>query len=110
MPTSANFKNQRQSPRLEKSFPVTLQFGIQIILQGVLKDISLKSAFVKIKESVYLEPNDELIFTIQPANGISEEVVQGSARISRIVKGEGIAIFFTRLDQVSLDRLKEWLA
>ena len=101
--------NGREFNRIPSSLPIQLKFGSQITLAGVLKDISIKSAFIKIKESVYLQPNDEVDFSIiNTRNGV-EEAVTGSGRISRIAAGEGIAIYFTQMDADSSIRLKELL-
>ena len=101
--------NKRQTPRFAFNFPIQLSFGSQITLTGQLKDLSLKSAFVKIKSSIYMQPNDELSFTIQRSLNSVEEFIHGLARISRIAKGEGIAIYFTKMDDNSTTRLKELL-
>ena len=106
MPQSTAFNNQRQSQRLSFTFPVEISIGSQITLRGQLKDLSLKSAFIKMSNSIYMQPNDELDFLIQSSLNNGEKGVQGSARISRIVAGEGIAIYFTKMDDDSSTRLK----
>ena len=109
MSDQSMFKNQRQENRVEMNLPIQLSFGSQITLQGRLKDISLKGAFVKIRDSVYMQENDELNFAIQRSSDNTEDAVHGSARISRIAKGEGIAIYFTKMDEASSTRLKKWV-
>ena len=99
--------NLRQSQRTSVSFPIQINFGSQISLQGQLKDISLKSAFIKIKSSIYMQPNDDISFVIKRSSDSVEEPVQGYARISRVSAGEGIAIYFTKMDESSSNRLKE---
>ncbi len=99
--------NQRQTTRTISSLPVKLMFGTQITLEGQLKDLSLKSAFIKIKESIFMQPNAEIDFSIQRSHNGVQESVEGSGRISRIAAGEGIAIYFTQMDVDSLNRLKE---
>ncbi len=101
-----SFRNQRETQRAALSFPIQISLGTQITLQGQLKDLSLKSAFVKIKTNIYLQNNDEISFAIQCASTNPEESVQGLARISRIAAGEGIAIYFTQMDPGSSNRLK----
>ena len=103
-------KNQRQSQRFVVSLPIQLSFGPQITLLGHLKDLSLKSAFVKLKNSIYMEPNDELSFTIDYGSDNAEDRIEGSARISRIDAGEGIAIYFTKMDEGSSTRLQQLVA
>ena len=102
-----DYHNQRQAPRTTNSLPIQLKFGTQIILEGQLKDLSLKSAFIKIKESIFMQPNDEVNFSIRRSRNGVEESVEGLGRISRIAAGEGIAIYFTKMDEDSSSRLRE---
>jgi hypothetical protein len=99
--------NKRQDPRYTFSYPIQIIIGTQITLQGQLRDLSLKSAFIKIKESIFMQPNDELNFVIRRSVENIEDCVHGQARISRIAVGEGIAIYFTKMDDDSTDRLKQ---
>src|SRR3989338_10799004 len=99
-----SFRNQRETQRASLSFPIQISLGTQITLRGELKDLSLKSAFVKIKTNIYLQQNDEISFAIQCAPANTDESVQGVARISRIAVGEGIAIYFTQMDPGSSSR------
>ncbi len=101
------YNNKRQDPRYTSSFPIQIIIGTQITLQGQLRDLSLKSAFIKIKESIFMQPNDELNFIIRRSVENLEDCVQGQARISRIAVGEGIAIYFTKMDEDSTNRLKQ---
>src|SRR3989344_4401093 len=101
-----SFRNQRETQRTSLSFPIQISRGTQITLTGQLKDLSLKSAFIKIKTNIYLQNNDEISFAIQCVPAKPEESVQGVARISRIAAGEGIAIYFTEMDPNSSSRLK----
>lgn len=104
---SRTYNNQRQSQRHSFQFPVEINIGSQITLQGRLKDLSLKSAFITVKSNIYMQPHDELNFTIQCALNDGDKCVQGAARVSRIAVGEGIAIYFTELDETSSNRLKQ---
>jgi len=99
------FKNQRHSPRITLSIPIQLIFGSQINLQGQIRDLSLKSAFVLVRSSIHMASNDELDFIIDGHADNPMGVIHGSARISRVVPGEGIAIFFIKIDEPSLSRL-----
>jgi hypothetical protein len=54
-----------------------------------------------------MQPNDELNFIIRRSVENLEDCVQGQARISRIAVGEGIAIYFTKMDEDSTNRLKQ---
>lgn len=97
---------QRQESRVDLQLPVELSVGSQLTLHGVLKDISLKSAFITMKSSVYLQTNDEVGFSIQLAPDKDDTRLEGLARISRIAVGEGMAIYFTKMDEKSTGRLK----
>lgn len=102
--------NQRQFNRISSSLPVQISVGSQITLQGQLRDLSPKSAFIRLKSSIYMKLNDELSFQIKRSLEDMEACVQGMARISRIAAGEGIAIYFVKMDENSTLRLKELVA
>ena len=107
-PREYNFNNnQRQTQRVTLGLPIQISYGSQITIQGMLKDLSLKSAFIIIKNSIYMQMNDEVSFAILRSPQNTEVIVQGMARISRISPGEGIAIYFTKMDENSTNRLKE---
>lgn len=101
--------DQRQDQRVDLALPAQISIGSQLSLQGSLKDLSLKSAFISMKSRVYLQMNDEVGFSIQCTPGKEEDLIQGQARISRISVGEGLAIYFTKMDDSSADRLKALL-
>ena len=102
-----DYNNQRQTQRVPAGLPIQISYGSQITIQGTLKDLSLKSAFIVIKNSIYMQMNDEISFAILRAPQSTEIIVQGMARISRISPGEGIAIYFTKMDDTSTNALKE---
>ena len=96
--------NQRQANRVPVSLPIKLMFGSQITLLGQIKDLSQNSAFVNIRSSaIHMASNDELNFAIEPH---PEVCIQGSARISRVNVGDGIAIYFTKMDAASAGHLQ----
>lgn len=97
--------NRRQSNRIKSSLPIDLQIDQQITITGQLKDISERSAFIVMKSSVYMQVNDEFKFQINNM----DQVVTGTARISRIAPGEGIVVFFTHMDQSKSSSLSELL-
>ena len=99
--------DQRGQPRAVVDLPATISVGTQISVNGQLKDISLNSAFIKIKSTIYLNVNDEIGITIQCSSNDASELIQGMARISRIVPGEGFAVYFTKLDDDSLKFIKK---
>ena len=99
-------KNHRETQRFNLSIPIHLIFGSQITLLGQIKDLSLKSAFINIKSSIHMALNDELKFNIGNLPGNLDSCIQGSARISRVAVGEGIAIYFTKMDDTSAGRLQ----
>ena len=103
--------NQRQAPRIAVSLPIKLKFGTQITLQGQIKDLSSNSAFVNIRSSaIHMASNDELNFAIEPHAENPQGLIEGSARISRVNVGDGIAIYFTKMDDVSSVRLQGLIA
>jgi hypothetical protein len=99
--------DQRKDSRVDLDLPAQISIGSQLTLQGKLKDLSLKSAFVVMKNSVYLKTNDEVGFAIQVSPGNPADVIEGLARVSRIAVGEGLAIYFTKMDGPSEARLRE---
>jgi hypothetical protein len=99
----------RQEVRVGVELPAQISIGSQLTMQGQLKDLSLKSAFIAMKSKLYLQPNDEIGFAIFRSSEDEADSIQGLARISRIVVGEGLAIYFTKLDEASTGRLKELL-
>jgi c-di-GMP-binding flagellar brake protein YcgR len=97
---------QRQESRVGVELPVQISVGSQFTLHGTLKDLSAKSAFITMKSSVYLQNNDEVGFLIRLSQDDDAQVIEGMARISRIAVGEGMAIYFTKIDDKSTGRLK----
>lgn len=98
--------DQRQDARLGLDLPAMISIGSQLILQGRVKDLSPKSAFITLKSSVYWKMNDEVGFSIHRFAEGDQNPIQGWARISRIAPGEGLAIYFTKMDDASAERLK----
>ncbi len=99
----------RSQPRISVELPVTISIGSQLTVKGQLKDISSNSAFVKIKNNVYLSVNDEVGVSIQSPDDEDKVLVKGSACISRIVPGEGFALYFTKIDEASSKAIKKLL-
>ena len=88
-------KNLRNTQRFTLSLPIHLSFGTQITLLGQIKDLSFKSAFINIKSSsINMAPHDDLTFCIENLPHNIEGNIEGSARISRVSPGDGIAIYF----------------
>lgn len=100
---------QRRESRVGMELPAQISIGTQLSLQGKLKDLSLKSAFIIMRNSVYVKMHDEVGFAIQSSSGNVSDLIQGWARISRIAAGEGLAIYFTRMDENSTSRLRALL-
>ncbi len=99
--------NQRNTQRVDLIIPIHLSFGSQITLLGQIKDISLKSAFITIKSSsIHMDIHDDLLFSIENLPNNPEAKIHGSARISRVAPGEGIAIYFTKMDESSSNHLQ----
>ena len=102
--------DQRGQPRVNVEFCATISVGSQLTVKGRLKDLSLNSAFIRIKNNLYLDINDEVGITIQCSeDDENEQLIQGMARISRIVPGEGFAVYFTKIDEDSLKYIKKLL-
>src|SRR5579863_2496459 len=99
--------DQRGQPRLSVEFPATISVGSQLTVKGQLKDLSLNSAFIRIKNSIFLNINDEIGITIQCSQDDASVVIQGLARISRMVPGEGFVVYFTKMDDDSLKLIKK---
>ena len=104
MNNSTGYKDQRLASRTNSELPTRINIGTQLTFQGRLKDLSLKSAFIKVKESVFLQPSDEIGFAIQCS---VDNCIEGMARVSRIVAGEGFAVYFTKIDESSMSRLRQ---
>jgi hypothetical protein len=109
MDNQTGMNDQRGQPRVELELPVAISVGSQLTVKGQLKDLSLNSAFIRIKSSVYLDVNDEIGIAIQSSPEDATVQIQGMARISRIVPGEGLAVYFTQLDEESLKCIKKLL-
>ena len=109
MDNQTRYTDQRGQPRVNVEFPVTISVGSQLTVKGHLKDISLNSAFIRIKNNIYLNINDEIGIAIQSSADDAKIVVQGQARISRIVPGEGLAVYFTKIDDASSNYIKKVL-
>ena len=97
---------QRQEYRVGTDLPATISVGSQLTIQGRLKDLSLKSAFIIIKSSVYLQLHEEVGFAIMSSPNDVKPAIFGTARISRLVPGEGLAIYFTSMSDACEARLK----
>ena len=102
-------KDQRGQPRVSVDFPATVSVGSQLTVKGQIKDISINSAFITIKNNIYLNINDEVGITIQCSPDDPKDLIQGMARISRIVPGEGFAVYFTKIDDNSVKSIKKLL-
>jgi hypothetical protein len=100
---------QRGEFRLGVELPARISIGSQLTMQGQIRDLSLKSAFIALQSKLFLQLNDEVGFAIQRSPNDLSDFICGMARISRIVGGEGLAIYFTRMDEASTGRLKELL-
>jgi len=109
MENYTGMNDQRGQQRVNVEFPVTISVGSQLTVKGQVKDISLSSAFIKIKNNIYLNVNDEVGIVIQTSPEDASVQVQGLACISRIVPGEGFAVYFTKLDDASLKCIKKIL-
>ena len=101
--------DQRGQPRVSVEFPATISVGSQLTVKGYLKDLSLNSAFIRIKNSIFLNINDEIGITIQCSTEEDAPMIEGMARISRMVPGEGFVVYFTKIDDNSVKLIKKML-
>lgn len=101
------FSNQRKDIRIDIELPVRISIGSQLTMQGIVCNLSLRSAFVKIKNSVYIQANDEVSFSISRSMEKEDDYVYGKACISRIVPGDGFAIYFTFLEERATKNLQK---
>ena len=101
--------DQRGQPRVSVEFPATISVGSQLTVKGYLKDLSQSSAFVRIKNNIYLNTNDEVGITIQCSANENDAEIVATARISRMVPGEGFVVYFTKIDDESIKRIKKLL-
>ena len=67
-------RSTRSAASLVVEFPATISVGSQLTVKGQLKDLSLNSAFIKIKNNIYLNINDEIGITIQCFNGRCQRI------------------------------------
>src|SRR5271168_481233 len=105
MENQIGYNDQRGQPRVNVEFPATISVGSQLTVKGHLKDLSLNSAFIRIKNNIYLNINDEVGIAIQCSSDDASIQIQGMARISRMVPGEGFVVYFTKIDDGSLKHI-----
>ena len=103
------FNNRRQEKRVASNLPIELKLDAQVTVTGTLKDLSPRSAFVKIRESAYVKLHDEIQFFIRRAGNDVTNGITGRARITRIAEGEGIGIYFIAVDKKSVPQLEQVL-
>ena len=101
--------DQRGQPRVNVEFPATISVGSQLTVKGQLKDLSLSSAFIRIKNNIYLNVNDEVGIAIQCSLNDTNTLIEAQAHISRMVPGEGFVVYFTKIDDNSLKYIKKLL-
>jgi hypothetical protein len=101
--------DQRGQPRVSLDLPATISIGTQLTVKGLLKDISQNSAFIKIKNMIYVNVNDQVGLSVQASPTDDTVMIEGTVRISRIVPGEGFAVYFEKMDDSSLKNIKKFL-
>ncbi|MBF0478973.1 MAG: PilZ domain-containing protein [Candidatus Omnitrophica bacterium] len=104
------FQNRRSYNRVHFLRPILIIIDPQVSINGRLRDISPKSAFVEMKYNVYLKNDDELKFRIQIDPENPDSVISGDARISRIAPGEGLAIYFHNLPDEETKKIEQLVA
>ena len=101
--------DHRSQPRANVELPATITVGTQITVKGQLKDLSLNSAFVRMKNIIYLNVNDEIGISIDCSTNDTTVQISGTACISRVIPGEGFAVYFTKIDDESMKCIKKIL-
>jgi hypothetical protein len=109
MEKQMDYNDQRGQPRVSVDFPATISIGSQLTVKGQMRDLSLNSAFIRIKNIIYLNINDEIGLAVQSSSEDATLLITGQARISRIVPGEGFAVYFTKIDENSVKQIKKLL-
>ncbi|MDP8212369.1 MAG: PilZ domain-containing protein [Candidatus Zapsychrus exili] len=97
MVNAKGLHEKRQHQRFKIEFPIQINIGAQLSLEGKLRDISTKGAFIVMNTGLYLNTNDEIGFTIY-TDSSDEKVIKGMACISRIYPGKGFAVYFTKMN------------
>lgn len=101
----SSFKEQRKEARVNTQSSVLISIGTQLSFQGQLRDLSMNSAFVVAKDSIFLEAGDAITLSFPMASANTEDPLKVFACVSRMVKGEGFAVYFTKMT----DSVKEEL-
>ncbi len=99
--------NRRKNNRIYINCPILLKVDSLITIEGQLKNISLKSIFIQVNSRIAMQVHDELGFSFNYKD--DEEAISGVMCISRIAHGDGIAGYFTQMDEASTERLKQLL-
>lgn len=99
--------NRRKNNRIYVNCPINLKVDSLITIEGKLKNISLKSIFIQINSRVAMQVHDELVFSFNCVIEDTQADISGTMCISRIAHGDGIAGYFTQMDEASTERLKQ---
>lgn len=103
----SSFKEKRQESRINSSLSVLVSIGTQLTLKGNLRDLSMTSAFVNIKESVFIETGDDITLSFNQSNVEVDDFIKVSAKVSRLVKGEGFAVYFTKVTDSAKEEIQK---
>lgn len=100
---------RRRDQRVSLEMAVQISVGSQITVSGALKDLSLGSAFIKLKSNIFLNVGDEVTMTLETPDIENTSGINILARISRSIPAEGFAVYFLSMDENSLSGLKKIL-
>lgn len=109
MPDNARFHDKRKEQRVGIVAKIKISIGTQLTVEGQIKDITLTSVFVSMRNNIYLNSNDTIQYEFETTVEGKPYVFKGNAYVTRIVKGEGFVISFSGMDDVSLNNLKRVL-
>lgn len=95
------YNDKRKEQRVPVVAKIKISIGTQFTVEGQIKDLTVNSAFILMRNNIYLNTNDDVLYEFQ----VADYVVKGKANVTRIVKGEGFVICFMNLDPVSQKNL-----
>ncbi len=109
MQDRARFQDKRKEQRVAVTAKIKISIGTQLTVEGQIKDITLNSAFITMRNNIYLNSNDTISYEFEVTLDGKLCIFKGNAYVTRIVKGEGFVISFLKMDEASLNNLKKLL-
>ena len=99
-------QERRQYQRINTNLPIELKVDAQITVQGQIKNLTEKGAFIQVKSGVHIQVHDEFEFGIKVSRDAEKASVTGKACVSRIDPGQGMAIYFVGLSEAAQKELQ----